>query len=274
MFEMVTSPDLEAPVLLVAFEGWVNAGSAGTIAAETIMGSAAVVAEFDGDLLFDYRQSRPTVDFENGVNAGVEWPRMVLRHRHLAGVDLLALSGPEPNWNWQRFGGAVADLAISLGVSEQVSLGGIPWAAPHTRPVEIVVTSSSADRLESTDGHPEGRLRVPGAAVSIVEYAVSRTGIPTTGYWARVPHYVGASYFGGALALIERLSRHMESDLPVGELARMTAEQREELDGITETRPDLKALVGQLENLTDEDAAISGESLAAEIERFLRRGAE
>jgi len=270
MFQILSDPDLTAPVLIAAFDGWVNAGTAGTLAADTLMSGASVVAEFDGDLLFDYRQSRPTVDFAGGVNAGVSWPAMTIRHRRLGGRDLLVLSGPEPNWNWQRFGREIAELATRLGVAEHVSLGGIPWAAPHTRPVEIVVTASSADRLEHGDGHPEGRMRVPGAAVSTVEYAVGVAGVPTKGFWARVPHYVGTAFYAGSLALIERLGEHLGAELPVGDLARLAAEQREELDSIAEARPDLKALIGQLETITDENQAVSGESLAAEIERFLR----
>ncbi len=271
MFQILNDRELTAPVLIVAFDGWVNAGSAGSLAAEVLAGGTQVMAEFDGDLLFDYRQSRPTVDFAGGVNAGVTWPSMSIRHRRIGGRDLLVLSGPEPNWNWQRFGKEVASLASTYGVAEHVSLGGIPWAAPHTRAVEIVVTASSGDRLELGDGHPEGRMRVPGAAVSTVEYAVGQSGIPTMGFWARVPHYVGTAFYAGALALLERVGAHLDIELPVGDLARLAAEQREELDSIAEGRPDLKALVGQLETITDENRAVSGESLAAEIERFLRQ---
>lgn len=271
MFQILSDPELAAPILLVAFDGWVNAGTVGTLAADTLAGEAPVIVEFDGDSLFDYRQSRPTVDFASGVNAGVGWPSMTIRHRRTAGRDLLILTGPEPNWNWQRFGREVVSVAMALGVSEHLSLGGIPWATPHTRPVQIVTTASSRDRLAPGEEFPEGRMRVPGAAVSIVEYAVGNAGIPTKGFWARVPHYVGSTYNAGALALIERVGNHLQAELPVGDLARLAAEQLEEMDSITESRPELKAIVEQLEGLIDDNSGVSGESLAAEIERYLRQ---
>jgi hypothetical protein len=267
LYDLTDPGTLDRPALILALDGWVNAGSAGTGAAAALTGEAAIIATFDGDALFDYRLTRPTVDFEAGVMERVGWPRLDLFLLSLS-RDLLVMTGTEPSWNWQRLGREVAELAHGLGVVESISIGGIPWAAPHTRPVTLITTASSPERV--TGEHPEGLLRVPGAAVNVLEFAITAAGIPAVGFWARVPHYVGSSYHAASLALIERIGVHLGVDLPVGDLDVEAAEQREQLDGIVRGRVDLKKMVANLEELVDGEQEVSGEDLAAEIERFLR----
>ncbi len=257
-------------MLIVALDGWVNAGQAGTIAAETMVAGGEVVAEFVPDSLFDFRQNRPVVQFDEGVMTTVEWPSMVLRHRRRGDTDLLALTGTEPNWQWQRFAAEVARMARELGVGRHISLGGIPWATPHTRPVTIVATASDRSSLPAGHSHPEGTLRVPASAVSVVEKAVADEGIPTVGLWARVPQYVGTAYSAAALALVEAVAAVLGVDFDVAELADEAAAQRTHLDAIVAARPDIRTVVEKLEVMVDEIGLTTGEELAAEIERFLR----
>ncbi len=257
-------------VLIVALDGWVNAGQAGTTAAEVLAADGDVIAEFDPDLLFDFRQNRPVMQFDQGVMTKLEWPTMTLRHRQADGVDLVVLTGTEPNWNWHRFAEEVSRLARNLGVARHISLGGIPWATPHTRPVAIVATASAPELLPEGHSHPEGTLRVPASAVSVLEKGVADAGIPTIGLWARVPQYVGTAFSAAALALVEAVSSILGVDFDVGELAEEAARQRTHLDTIAAARPDVRAIVEKLEAIVDETGLASGEDLAAEIERFLR----
>ena len=263
-------PELTAPVLVVAFSGWVSAGMAGTLTADHLAGEGPVVATFDADSLFDYRANRPTIDFVEGVMDDIEWPEMTLRHIERGGRDLLVVSGAEPNWNWRTLSREIAELALNLGIVEHVSLGGVPWATPHTRPTSVIMTASKPELVSPDSERPQGLLRVPGAAVSIVEAAVAETGIPTYGFWARVPHYVGAAYYPAVLALVERAATHLGVSIPFGTLVEDAAEQREQLDTIIAGRPDAQAIVEQLEQLAAESDEVSGEELAAEIERFLQ----
>jgi hypothetical protein len=272
MYELTDPGPLRSPALVVAFEGWVNAGSAGTIAAETLSGEGAIIARFDPDRLYDYRVNRPVIDFVDGAIDKVQWPSMELRHSAMPERDVLVLIGTEPNWNWKEFSLEVAEVEKRLGVIEHVSIGGIPWAAAHTRPVSIMTTASSVDRLPEGDDPPRGLLRVPGAAVSVVESAAVGADIPSVGFWARVPHYLGASFAAAALALVERVVAHLGVTTDVTGLATTAADQIAELNTIVEGRPDVLAIVRQLESNEDGDGdgEISGEALAAEIERFLR----
>jgi hypothetical protein len=269
IFTFEQRPQLREPVLVICLDGWVNAGSAATLTANTIGGER--IAFGDPDQLFDYRVTRPTLDFVEGIMTKLVWPYLSLRHLAVGGRDLLVLAGTEPNWNWQRLGRELAHLAVELGVVQQISVGGVPWAWPHTRPIPIIATASDQSHLPSGDEHAEGLLRVPSAAVSALEYMIAASGIPTVGFYARVPQYVGSEYPAAALSLIRRLEKHLGEELPTGDLAEQASSQRQELDAVAEARTDVKTMVEQLEALVDAARAVSGEQLAAEIERYLRQ---
>lgn len=258
------------PVTVVALDGWVNAGAAATIAADFLAEDAPVVARFDGDRLFDYRMSRPVIDFVDGVIQTVQWPELAVRVHRTEKRDLLVLTGIEPNWNWQALGDEIAGLAGRWQVERHISIGGVPWAAPHTRPVSVMSTGSSVESLEG-DEHPSGLLRVPGAAVSAIEWKVSQAGFPTHGFWARVPNYVGSSYTAAALALLDRLGRYLGLAFDTSALVETARQETHSLDQALDARPDIRTMVEQFEQLYDSQiGTVSGEDLAGEIERFLR----
>ncbi len=270
IYELDDPGDLNAPAMIAAFDGWVNAGAVGTEAAEHIAGDGPVIARFDPDSLYDFRVNRPAVTFVGGVTESVEWPELTLRQTRVGDRDLLVLTGTEPNWHWQQLGSSVADLAARLGVVEWVSLGGIPSAAPHTRATRLLTTASRPELISEEEQLPEGILRVPGAAVSIVEHYVVDQGVPAVGFWAQVPHYVGGTYHAGVVTLVERVARHCGVTIALGTLVDDAAGQREQLDQILETQPQARQYVEQLEAVADAQSEMpSGEEIAAEIERFL-----
>ena len=267
-------PELVAPALIVAFDGWVNAGSVGTDAAESIGKEGETIATFDGDVLFDYRSSRPDIEFVEGLMRVTKWPEIsmtLVRQTR----DVLVLSGSEPDFRWKSLSQEIGGLAQSLGVVEMVSLGGVPAAVPHTRPVRILTTASRRDLIPADEQLPHGVLKVPGAAVNIVEQAVTAHGIPAVGFWAQIPHYVAGPYHAGALALVERAARHLGIDLPLGNLADEAKEQRRELDETVAGKPEAVAYVKRLEQMVGEQQHVpTGEEIAQEVERFLRENTD
>ncbi len=275
MYELFDHDELTAPALIAAFDGWVSAGAAGTATAEHIADDGDVIARFEPDDLFDYRVNRPTLEFVDGISTEIGWPEVVVRHRILDGRDLLVLTGPEPNWKWRAFATEVADLAGEFGVVQHVSLGGIPWAAPHTRPTIVVTTSSRPDLLGDDANHPQGELRVPASVVSVVAHALADRGIPTVGLWARVPHYVGGVYHPAVVTLVERISRHLGVKIPLGSLVDDAKAQRSSLDEAVDEQEGITDVVARLEALYDAQGEVaSGEEIAAEIERFLIEAAD
>lgn len=267
-------PDLVAPALIVAFDGWVNAGSVGTEAAASIAKDGTTAATFDSDILFDYRSSRPDIEFVEGLMRVVRWPEIVMTHVH-HDRDLLVLSGNEPDFRWKALSSGIAELGQTLGVVEMVSLGGVPAAVPHTRPTRILTTASRRDLIPGEEQLPQGILKVPGAAVNLVEQAVTNQGIPAVGFWAQIPHYVAGPYHAGAIALVERAARHLGIDLPLGDLVDSAQEQRRELDETVAAKPEAVAYVQRLEQMVEAQQRVpTGEEIAQEVERFLRENTE
>lgn len=274
LYQVEAEVELVAPVLVSAFEGWVDAATVGTSAATHLAGTGEVVARFDTDALVDYRARRPPIDIVDGSMKSIEWPEIAVRRAHLQ-RDLLVLTGPEPDYRWRGFAAAVVDLALRLGVVEAVSLGAIPAAVPHTLPTSVLTTTSRRDLIEDGDRMPEGLLRVPGGATSLVELSLSQHGIPVIGFWAQVPHYVAGPYPEAVVALLERLGRHLGIDIPLGGLLDEARAQRARIDEMVAARPEARAYVEQLEQLASRQEDVpSGEEIAAEVERFLRSQGE
>ncbi len=269
---MVESVTLDGPVLVAAFDGWVDAGNAGTLAARQLLGDASrVVASFDADALFDYRARRPTLDILDGTLQSLEWPELELRAARQGERDLLVLTGPEPDFRWHELSSDVTALLKQLGVSTWVSLGSIPAAVAHTRSVPVLGTASVRGLLpDGVSQGPDGRLRVPSAALSVLELGVSQSGVPCVGFFAQVPHYLSAAYPQAAIELLGHVGRYLGFEPPLGELPMQALETRSLLDAATQADERTKAHVERLEEMADQARLPVGDDLIADIERFLR----
>ena len=269
----VSDVQLDAPVLVAALEGWVDAGSAGTAAVAQLADGGTRLAAFDADAIYDYRARRPILDILDGKPTSLAWADLRLTAARVGGRDLVVLTGPEPDYRWRELSTDVVELAKRLGVVGWVSLGAIPAAVPHTRPVPILATASGPGLLpDGIRQGPDGLLRVPSAALSVLELAAAAAGIPSVGFFAQVPHYVNTSYPTASLALLTALGRHLGVELPVGTLATRALERRNMLDAAAASDEDTRAHVERLELMADESGQPAGDELIADIERFLREG--
>ncbi len=283
LFEVHTSPVLNAPVLVVAMEGWVDAGlgAANAVASLTEQPPATDLVTFDGDHFLDLRARRPMVRIVDGITTELEWPRTQLRlGRDQAGADMLFLVGPEPDYHWHDFVDAVVQLALRHGIRLVVGLGAFPAAAPHTRPVRLAATapSSSAALVEQV-GVVQGELEVPAGVLSALEIALGEAHIPTVSLWARVPHYVSAMPFPMAsAALVDGLAAVSGLQLDSSLLRAAGDRARGQVDEMIAGNPEHLAMVAKLEEVIDSsegnalglDEVPSADELAAELERFLR----
>lgn len=260
--------DLVAPALIVSFEDWVDAGGAGSSAARRIADGGEVVATFDSDVLYDYRSHRPVLDIVDGKPSRFEWPRMTVTRRQLAERDVFVLTGPEPDYRWKEFAADVLALALRIGIVEHVSLGSIPAAVPHTAPTPVMMTASSEELLRGATPN-EGLLRVPAAAVSLIEWTLSENGIPAAGFWAQVPHYA-SPYAAGAIALVRRVETHLAVTIGAGSLEQEDKAQREALEQILEGNAEASSYIERLETLMGEEPIPAADTIGAEVERFLR----
>jgi hypothetical protein len=271
-------PELRDAVMIASFDGWVDAAECASTAVGHIAASGRVVATFDPDAVFDYRSRRPVLDVQDGRLSDLRWPELAIRHVRTGGRDLLIFSGAEPDLRWQELAADAVELVGRLGVAQWISLGAVPGAVAHTRPVPVMVTASREGLLrgDETPG-PEGLLRVPSAALSVLEMAVTATGTPGVGFYAQVPPYASIGYAAASIALLSRLSHHLDVTLDADDLIEDDREQRARYDAAVASDAMLRETVARLEAAAGDVEAEqipTGDEIAREIERFLRRQGE
>jgi hypothetical protein len=276
IYRILEPGGLIAPTLIVALDGWVDAGMAGTLAAAELAAGGEAVATFDGDALYDYRARRPTLEIVDGRLAELTWPELSLKHVRIDERDLLVMTGHEPDYRWRELSAAVVELAERLEIAASISLGAVPAAVPHTRAVPILGTESRSGLLHGDiKAGPEGVLRVPSAAISVLEMALAEAGLPAVGYFAQVPHYVSGPYPAAAVELLRAVGRHLGIDAPLGDLPDEARQLQTRLDLAAAGDETTRTYVERLEAMVDEERQPAGDDLIADIERFLRdRGGE
>ncbi len=282
LYELIDRPELDGPVLVLALEGWIDAGLAAATAAELLLDTldTVTVARFDTDVLLDYRARRPTVHMVDGIQRGLTWPSLELRAAtDLDGKELLLLVGSEPDRVWHGFVEDVVGLALDFDVRMCVGLGAYPAPAPHTRSSRMACSASTASL--ATRDYLRASLDFPGGAQAAVESGCDARGIPSMGLWAQVPHYAaGMPYPAASVGLIEGLERLAELSLPLGDLPTQAKATRGRLDELISQNPEHQAMLRQLEAAYEESSPATsmgdpadlptGDELAAELERFLR----
>lgn len=279
LYDLTKRPDLDHPVLIVALEGWIDAGAGAETARDILFDQldTRLVATFDTDTLLDYRARRPIMHLHDGVNTGLTWSSIELHAAtDRSGNDLLILAGVEPDHAWKQFCREVVDLAVELGARLLCGIGAYPAAVPHTRPTMLSATASDDDLAEAV-GLIRGSIDVPAGVEAALEEECKRVGLPAVGLWAQVPHYASAMSFPGAsLALLEGLERVAQLEFAHGDLVSETATTKTRLDSLVADSEEHLEMVRQLEAHADQlradggDRLPSGDELAAELQRFLR----
>jgi proteasome assembly chaperone (PAC2) family protein len=281
------APQLEEPVLLVALDGFVDAGSAARLAVEALVEGREqrLVARFDVDQLLDYRSRRPPLRFETDRWAAYSRPELdVVALTDTADTGYLLLAGPEPDMQWERFCAAVEQVVRRLGVRLVINLTAIPMAVPHTRPIGVTVHGT---RPELTEGHEAwfATAHVPGSAVGLMEFRLGEAGLDAMGFAVHVPHYLArAEYPQAARVLLDHVGLAGGLYLPTESVTkaaeRTEAEIAEQVAGSEEVRQVVEALEQQYDMVASgrgerSSMGLSGQlpsadELAAEVERFLR----
>lgn len=283
LYVLHDQPSLDAPVLVMAPEGWIDAGMGGATALSTLLDAieTEVVASFDIDELLDHRARRPVAHIVDGVYETLSWPEIELRAGHDAeGHAVLVLVGPEPDHRWKAFAEAVGQLAGMFNVRMLVGMGAFPAPVPHTRTAKLAATATSSE-LAKQVGVVSGSLDVPAGILVAVERRFAELDIPAVGLWARVPHYAAPwPYPEASLLLLEGLNKVSGVVIDLTELRDGAASTRQRLDDLIANSAEHTAMVHQLESRADAEAnelapngwgdLPSGDDLAAEVERFLR----
>src|ERR687891_900801 len=270
-------PSLERPVLITAFRGWNDGGQGASLAGAYLarLWGAEQFAEVDPEEFFDFQATRPMVSLTEGTTRKLEWPENLLFHARIpdAGRDAVLLLGVEPNLRWRRFTGLIVELATELGVEFVVTLGALLADVPHTRPAPVTGSASDPELVERL-GLQASRYEGPTGIVGVLHDAFRRAGVPSVSLWAAVPHYVSlAPSPKAALALCERLGGIIGAPIDTQELVEAAESYQRQGTEAVSTDEETAAYVEEVEQRADEleeESLPSGESLAAELTRFLR----
>lgn len=275
-------PTLERPVLVAAFRGWNDGGQGASLGAAYLakQWSAARFAEIDPEQFYDFQAVRPHVSLVDGETRRVDWPDNGFFHASIPGADrdAVLLLGIEPNLRWRTFSGLVLELARSLGVEMVVTFGSLLADVPHTRPAPVTAAATDP-KLVAELGLEASRYEGPTGMVGILHDRCREAGIASVSLWAAVPHYVSlAPSPRAALALVRRFGELMHLDVDLSELQQAADEYAEQVSEAVSTDAETAAYVEELEQRVDalgaESDLPSGESLAAELSRFLREREE
>ena len=285
LYEVHQRPELDQPALVIAPDGWIDAGLAGGGAMAALLKGVdtELVATFDSEEFIDYRARRPMSVMEDGVYQDLTWPRIELRAgRDDDGHDVLVLVGPEPDSRWKAFTGAVTELAGMFGARLLVGMAGFPAPVPHTRTAPLAASASSAE-LALSVGVVPGTLQVPAGILAALGERLGAEGVPTIGLWARVPHYAaGMPYPDASIQLLDGLARVTGVKVDAPDLREAAGETHRRLDELASNSAQHRTLIRQLEAQfdaeVDNQSAVaagwanlpSGDELAAELEKFLR----
>lgn len=284
--ELVRGDGARGPVMVLALQGFLDAGNAAATAVghlrETFAGR--VVATFEVDAFYDYRARRPLITFREDHYEGYQAPRLVVRvMRDARQVPYLLLHGPEPDTRWEAFCGAVRGVVEHLGVRLVVSLGSVPMAVPHTRPTMVTQHATQQDLMLGPNVW-RGDLAVPASAAALLELRLGEWDHPATGFVAHVPHYLAQSdYPVAAVTLLEQLEVVSGLSLDLRTLQDSAEASVREITAQVADSPEVAQVVAGLEQqfdafhraegdplpLAEERDLPTAEELGEEFERFL-----
>ncbi|MCY7344358.1 MAG: PAC2 family protein [Pseudonocardia sp.] len=273
-------------MLLVALDGFVDAGNAVRLAVAALRGDrhARTVVRFDVDQLVDYRSRRPSLSFESDRWGAYNAPELdVVALTDTGDTEYLLLAGPEPDTQWERFSAAVEQIVRRFGVRLVINLTAIPMAVPHTRPIGVTVHGT---RPELTEGHEPwiASVEVPGSAVAVMEFRLGQAGLDAMGFAVHVPHYLArAEYPQAARVLLDHVGLAAGLYLPTEALSQAAERAEIEITEQVEASEEVRRVVQALERQYDMVASGRGErsslglpgglpsadELAAEVEKFL-----
>jgi proteasome assembly chaperone (PAC2) family protein len=280
-------PLLREPIMIMAFSGWNDAAEAASGAVEHLLSGwrdknddvlPELIANVESEDFYDFQVNRPVVSIDDSEIRSITWPTTQIFGMAIPSMsrDLVIVTGVEPSMKWKSFTSDLLDLADDLEVSLIVSLGSLLADTPHTRPITVTGTGahpSIAKRLGVSVSKYEG----PTGILGIIQDGCLRRGIDAISLWAAVPHYASnAPSPKATLALINTLEEFLNIKIPLSDLPDRADSWESEVNDLAAEDSEIAEYVKALEESKDaaELPDISGDTIAKEFERYLRRQRE
>jgi proteasome assembly chaperone (PAC2) family protein len=268
---------LRDPVLVVALRGWFDVAGVATGALEWSVQDrdVVVVGSIDPDPFFDFTQERPETYLDEDGDRHIRWPEndFVVARFPEGSRDLVLMSGVEPHLQWTTFADCIVECARKLKCEVVVTVGATADGVPHTRSPHVVGSSTNT-ALARRLGLSRPQYQGPTGVVGVIHERLEREGITAVSLRVGVPHYLAnAQHPKSSAALLRHLEHVLGVPTAHGEMYE-EIQRWEELhdaavEGDDQTLSYLTILEDEYDRRTEETVA-SGESLAAEFEKFLR----
>ncbi|KAJ8142552.1 hypothetical protein OY671_004313 [Metschnikowia pulcherrima] len=264
-------------VMIAAFEGWNDAGSAATAALQHSheVWGAEDVDESDPEEYHDFQVNRPVVTTDDDGRREITWPTTTIASAVSSptGRRVVLVHGIEPSMRWRRYCRESLDVAEEHGVRTVVTLGASLADVPHTRPIPMTATSESVGSQAVLDVEPS-TYEGPTGIVGVLQHAAAERGMQSVSLWAAVPHYVAHPPSPKAtLAILARIEESSSEPIPSGDSPEDAEAWQHGVDELAAEDAEIAEYVQQLEEAKDtaELPEASGEAIAREFERYSRR---
>lgn len=274
MIEWERIPQLRSPVMVTAFEGWNDAGESATDAVDHLrqVWESNFLGELEPDDYYDFQVTRPHIRID-GQERLVTWPTTRFYLAQGPKRDFVLVHGIEPNMHWRQFCSDILEVADDLEVELVVNLGALLADVPHTRPVPMTAFATEPSLIAGF-GFDESGYEGPTGIVGVLQNICDSAELSAISLWAAVPHYVSQSACPKAtLALLNRLADVTDTAIPLGDLEDEAAAWQRGVEEMASTDEEIAEYVERLERARDSEDlnATSGDAIAAEFERYLRR---
>ena len=264
-------------VMLAAFEGWNDAGEAASDALRYLnkLWGGKKVGTIDADEYYDFQFTRPVIRRTASGDRKIKWPSTRIFKASVPGsnVDVIFVQGTEPSYKWRAYTAELLVHAEALNVDYVILVGALLADVPHSRPIPVSTSTDDAalrERMDLEASQYEGPVGIVGVLSEVALLA----GLPTISLWAAVPHYVAQAPSPKAqLALLHRIEELLQLPLDTQELVEDADAWERGVDELATEDPEIAAYVRQLEEAKDtaDLPEASGESIAREFERYLKR---
>jgi predicted ATP-grasp superfamily ATP-dependent carboligase len=271
-----TSPGGTGPVMIAAFSGWNDAAEAASGAVSHLAKEwqATPLGEIDPEDFYDFQVNRPTIVLSDGARRSITWPTTRFLKAQLPnGRDVVLVRGVEPNMRWRGFCAELLTVCREMRVELIMTLAALLADSPHTRPVPVIGSTSDA-ALQRALRLEISRYEGPTGIVGVFQDACATAGIPAVSFWASVPYYVGQAPCPKAtLALLRRVEDVLDVAVPLRDLPEEARAWQDGVDALAAQDSEVAEYVRSLEEAKDtaDLPEASGEAIAREFERYLRR---
>jgi len=263
--------------MVLAFTGWNDAGEAASGAVSHLLHvwGSTLIATCDPEEFYDFQVNRPQVSIDGSKIRHITWPGTEVFGSNVPNLpfDIVLVKGAEPSMRWKTFATQILDLADDLEVSMIVTLGSLLADTPHTRPISVTGSGSHPDVAKKL-GVNVSRYQGPTGILGILQDGAQKRGIDAVSLWASIPHYASAPPSPKAtLALINSLEDILNISIDLGDLTDHSKAWEIAVDEMANEDSDIAEYIKSLEAAKDEAdlPEATGESIAREFERYLRR---